>query len=182
MNKIVPTYTNKKIRHGCNVTTFYVSLINPFILTNYSFENYKRSFLSKPNQKIYVKQSYMILTWFYYLNFVTKKKNGPRLKGLQFSILPKFKRKFTMTKAPIAHKTNSKEQILFTFFKFKMSVSIYDFKTLDQFVFYKSFNSVLLLILLSKNTLALSETNLLFLQRKKVSLTFIDPFFCTYGI
>jgi len=76
MNKIIPKYNNAPIKYGCRLAISYVSLINPFILSNYSFENYKRLSVLKPNQKIYVKQSYIILTWFYYLNFVFKKKNS----------------------------------------------------------------------------------------------------------
>jgi len=59
---LIPRYVTDSIKYGSKVSTSYVSLINPFILSNYSFENYKRFATLKPNQKVYVKQSYMILT------------------------------------------------------------------------------------------------------------------------
>lgn len=180
MITLVPHYITDPIKHGSKVSTSYVSLINPFILSNYSFENYKRFATLKPNQKVYVKQSYMILTWFYYLNFVFKTKTKKKITGLRFAMAPKIRRKFTITKAPIAHKTRSKEQILFTFFKFKMTVNVYNFSKINNFEFYTNSDQALLSIILTKKTLALSETNLLFLQKKKTFLSFIDPFFFAY--
>lgn len=180
MDFIVPKYSTDDIKHGCSVTTSYVSLINPFILSNYSFENYKRFAYLKPNEKIYVKQSYMILTWFYYLNFISTKQNSKKISSLRFYIAPKIRRKFTITKAPIAHKTRSKEQILFTYFKFNMFHHLQNSSLFKNFFFYTSCNQTLFAILLTKNSIALSETNLLFLKKKKVNLTFIDPFYFSY--
>lgn len=182
MEKLILKYDTQPIKNNCKVTLFYVSLINPFILTNYTFENYKRYSTLKPNQKIYVKQSYMILTWFYYLNFISKKniKNKSTLNNLKFFITPKLNRKFTITKAPIAHKTRSKEQILFTFFKFRASVTLNNSDYFKDYSFYTSIDQTLLSILLAKKTISFSETNLLFLQKKKVCLTFIDPIFFSY--
>jgi len=180
MSKTILKYSLNPIKYGCQVSTSYVSLINPFLLNNYSFENYKRFSILKPNQKIYVKQSYMILTWFYYLSFVNKKNKNKKLSNLKFFIVPKIKRKFTITKAPIAHKTRSKEQILFTFFKFAAIFNVYNTSVIDNFSFYTDCDQVLLSILLTKKSIALSETNLLFLKRKKVLLTFIDKTFFSY--
>lgn len=182
MNKIIPKYNLNPIKYGCKIAVAYVSLINPFILSNYSFENYKRYSVLKPNQKIYVKQSYMILTWFYYLSFVIKKnvRSDSMFNGLKFFIAPKLKRKFTITKAPIAHKKNSKEQILFTFFKFRASINLYNTNFYKNYNFYSSVDHTLLSILLSKKTISVNETNLLILQKKKLFLTFKDSSFFSY--
>lgn len=182
MNTIIPKYNLNYIKNTCNVSISYVSLINPFILTNYTFENYKRYASLKPNQKIYVKQSYMLLTWFYYLNFISKKttKYEKNFNSLKFLITPKLKRKFTITKAPIAHKTRSKEQILFTFFKFKVLFTLSNLSHFKEYSSYTSIDQTLLSILLTKKTICFNETNLLFLQKKKISLTFIDPIFFSY--
>lgn len=182
MNKIIPKYNFNYIKNTSNVSLFYVSLINPFILTNYTFENYKRYATLKPNQKIYVKQSYMLLTWFYYLNFISKKttKYEKNFSNLKFFIAPKLKRKFTITKAPIAHKTRSKEQILFTFFKFRALLTLSNLSHFKEYSSYTSIDQTLLSILLAKNTICFNETNLLILQKKKISLTFIDPVFFSY--
>jgi len=89
-------------------------LITPF-LSNQIFLNKindcgDNDLLSK-NKKIILKQSYLILTWVYYFSFLnTKKKNK-----IKISILPVKKKLFTLTKAPMAHKKNSKEQYNFIF-------------------------------------------------------------------
>lgn len=43
-------------------------------------------------------------------------------KSIKFSFLPIKRKSYTLTKAPMAHKTNSKEQFVFKFYKFKASI------------------------------------------------------------
>ena len=112
--------------------------------------------------------------------FQKKKLIGTKSSNLKFFIAPKTKKKFTITKAPIAHKKNSKEQILFTFFRFKASINLYESDSLNNYFFYTSSEQTLLSILLCKKTISLNETNLLTLQKKNLFLTFIDPLFFSY--
>jgi ribosomal protein S10 len=41
---------------------------------------------------------------------------------IKFAFLPIKRKSYTLTKAPMAHKTNSKEQFVFKFFKFKACI------------------------------------------------------------
>jgi hypothetical protein len=172
--------SNQHSKCGLLVNTSYISLINPFLLKNYSYENYKRVNKNKPNEKIYVKQSYVILTWFYYLNFLTTKKNKFFVKNIKLFIAPKKIKKFTITKAPIAHKTRSKEQILTNFFCYKTSYKIEDPNNMKKNLFFETLDQVLLLILLAKDSLSLAETNLFFVKRNRVLFKFSDSLFFTY--
>lgn len=73
-------------------------------------------------KKIYVKQSYVLLTWFYYLNsFKVSRKNMPNIR---IAYLPVRRNIFTATKAPMAHKTNSKEQFLYLYHKFLVTCKL----------------------------------------------------------
>lgn len=174
-------FLNKnKLKFGFKITTTYVSIINPFLFNHYSFSLYKKLCYEKPNEKIYVKQSYIILTWFYYLNLNLNKKQNLLSKNIKLVMIPKKIKKFTITQAPIAHKTNSKEQIETLFFSYKMFYSLYNYDYLSLYNFFNSLNEILLSILLTKNTISNSETNLLFLKKTKITLSFIDKFFFNY--
>jgi hypothetical protein len=72
--------------------------------------------------------------------------------------MPKKTTIFTLTKAPIAHKTNSKEQYKFRFFLFKISYN----DILDDNL--QNFNQLLLVFLLHKQKFNYFETNLFFLK------------------
>lgn len=97
-------------------------------------------------------------------------------------MIPKKIKKFTLTKAPIAHKTNSKEQISIIFFSYKIFYRFYNYNFFEMYKFFNSLNEVLLSILITKNTIALTETNLLFLKKNSIYLTFIDNFFFNYSV
>lgn len=131
-----------------------MSLISPynFVNTRLFFQKFEKN-----DKKIYVKQSYLLLTWFYYLTFLKTKKN---LKSLNFSVLPIRRKKYTILKAPMAHKNWSKEQIKFQFYNFKISFSS-NF-TDDKKI--QTVNEALLFVLLSKKNFPFLETNLLFLK------------------
>lgn len=83
------------------------------------------------NQKILIKQSYMLLIWFYYLtsSLSTKKKDDSNTKDSaldeiedevinipKFFIYPKNNYKTTIQKAPMAHKTFSQEQYMVRYY------------------------------------------------------------------
>lgn len=138
----------------------FVSLISPFTINKLRF-----SHISNINKKkVFIKQSYMILVWFYYLSFLNRRSSDDY--RLNVASLPITKRIFTTTKAPMAHKTRSKEQYQFKFYKFKIS---FNATLIEKYTFLNSLDSALLAILINKKNLPQLETNLLFLK----SLTFL---------
>lgn len=166
-------YLNK-MRFGVS----FVSLINPFFLTNISYDNYIKPIRFNKNAKIYVKQSYMILTWFYYISFLEKKNKTNKIR---FFIAKKKKKKFTITKAPIAHKNWSKEQIMYSFFKFKILFSFNFKKSLFNRPFsISNVDSAFYFLFIIKNQYNPPETNLLLCKRASVYLALKDSLFFTY--
>ena len=79
-----------------------------------------------------MKKSYLILSWFSYLSsagaFNKSRKGSPR--AIKLAILPSRRKMYTLTKAPMAHKTNSKEQFLLKFYNFKFSLTLDHCRTL----------------------------------------------------
>lgn len=167
----------------------FVSLVSPFIknklflLTNLQ--------LSKDSKKAYLKQSYLILTWLYYLSFLNNKLKKKKI--IKVFVSPSKKRIFTVTKAPIAHKNWSKEQYFFGYYNFKVSI---------QGVFYPNFKNKLIqkknkieklsqssvstvkqsvvFFLITKNYFPKFETNIFFLKNYTSYLSFSDFFFFNY--
>lgn len=132
----------------------------------------QNSFLKKST--ILVKQSYLIMTWLYYLTFTIKQKDEDRV--IEFAFLPIRRKMYTLTKAPMAHKTNSKEQIVFKFYKFKVSIKSnflteYSLKSIDQ---------GLLSLLNAKYLFPVFDTNLLFLKNYNIQTLLTDKTFFNY--
>ena len=122
--------------------------------------NFKFNLTSlKVDKKIYVKQSYILLTWFYYLSFFKTKDEGKK-NNIKIKYFPITRRIFTSTKAPMAHKTRSKEQFIYKYYKFLLV-----FKSnvnLPQVI--NSLDNALLFIFLTKKNFRIFETNLIFLK------------------
>jgi len=137
-----------------NLRFMFVSLISPFFVQNVSF--FKQ--LSKDNKKVWLKQSYLLLTWFYHISFLESKKKTKN--RIMFFVFPIRLRKFTLTKAPIAHKNWSKEQYQTKFYKFKISYT----SRLNENFHVNSVNAGLLFALISKKDFPIFETNVLFLK------------------
>ncbi len=76
----------------------FTSLISPNFLPNTKLF----SINCNNNKKLLLKQSYILLTWFYYLTFIEKNLNTKN--NIKIFCLPIKKKKFTLTKAPMAHK------------------------------------------------------------------------------
>ena len=152
----------------------FVSLINPFLIQNLKFLDTHT--VNNKARKIFLKQSYLILTWFYYFNLFTLH-TGEKNKIKIFTSLKK-KYKFTLTKAPIAHKNWSKEQYKFEFFNF--NVSIKSFLDDDKKMYLKSINESLIFLLIAKKNCPATETNLFFLKTTKIFLDFQDFFYFNY--
>ena len=136
----------------------FVSLVTPWNLISLRF-----FFKTLNSKKIYIKQSYLFLTWFYYmtLNFSNTTK-----KSL-ISFLPKKKKKYTLIKAPMAHKNWSKEQFIMQQFKF-------NFKFNFKFKYIANINQFFFFFFLSKKNCFFPETNLFWLKTCAYFLWFKD--------
>lgn len=98
----------------------FVSLISPKFVKSISLTSLSRGDQSSnTSSKLFLKQSYLLLTWLYYLTFVQV--DGQENKNLRFAFLPTRKKHYTLTKAPMAHKTNSKEQFMFRFYQLRIT-------------------------------------------------------------
>lgn len=142
--------TKRKIKYSFTL----VSLLSPHSVLNTRllFQN-----INKNEKKNYVKQSYLLFTWFFYLNFLN---SNEKTRSINFHVLPIKKKKYTIVRAPMAHKNWSKEQLKFQFYKFKIS-----FHTiLKENNHLSSLNQSLFFIILSKKSFPTFETNLLFLK------------------
>lgn len=162
--------TNKNLKKKMKFSFSFISLTTPFILTNL-----RLSFnFCKNEKKVLIKQSYILLTWFYYLNFIEKKINTKN--QLKFFVMPTTFRKFTLTKAPMAHKNWSKEQYKFQFFKFKISFNVF----LKEDNNLTSLNQAVLFIFLTRKNFPQFETNLLFLKNVNIFFYLTDNNFFNY--
>lgn len=116
-------------------------------------------------KKILIKQSYLMMTWFFFL-----KKNLEEIKNSRifFFVKPKRKSKFTIIKSPMAHKTFSQEQYSVSFYSINSSIEILTKR--------KNFNysTSLVSLLKIRNSMFTSGTNLFFLQKISIRLFSCD--------
>ncbi len=171
---------DKHILQSNNLITYnftFVSLIAPFLLNNLRLATISSSLTPSLKTKLLIKQSYLILTWFYYLTMSTTltKKD---INTLKFSFLPSKSKSYTLTKAPMAQKTRSKEQFHFKFYIFKVSIHT----KLNHEFSLKSVDQSLLSFLLTKSTFPIFETNLLFLKSYILNLRFYDNNYFNYSL
>ena len=136
---------------------------------------------SKLPPKLFIKNSYLILPWFYYLKLVTynntdKTKIKNKKKLIKFAVLPTKRSHLTLTKAPMAHKTNSKEQFLFKFY-----YMLATFKGLtDSNTQLRSCDSAAVALLTTSKLFPVFSTNILFLKNSRVLLSYRDLKFFNY--
>ena len=164
-------------------TVFYsmrfASIIPPRNLANFSLsnsltqKNTKQS-VTKKSSKLYLKQSYMMVAWVYYLKFlaadkVKAAKNSNDIKTPSFAVLPLKQKRFTLTKAPMAHKTYSQEQYLFRFYFLVLS-----YKTPSNELYKLDITNSIFLLLRQREIFNCFGTNLLFLKRFRIKLTVSD--------
>lgn len=105
----------------------FSSLFSPGTIKN--FRLFMRSMPSlsgsrNDTSKILVKQSYVLLVWFFYLTSLSNPQlaNKDKTSIPGFFIYPKKVTKFTILKAPMAHKTFSQEQISFSSYSFSLTL------------------------------------------------------------
>ena len=148
--KISNTPLVKKFRYSLA----FVSLISPG-----SMVNVRLAFLSvtsSKKKKLLLKQSYLLLTWAYYIT----QTNSKLFKRPSISIKPIKQSKFTSLKAPMAHKTFSQEQDWLRFYKLQINFTIQ--KTHLQVL--NSVDASFYVLLLLRSSLPLMETNLMLLK------------------
>ena len=153
-----------------------ISLFPPKHTSNLSLLNFNNSNFSK--NKILVKQSYILATWLKY--FVKNLGRSTSEKELAISskpaifVLPLRRKKFTLIKAPMAHKTFSQEQFQFSFYKLTLS-----FTFPNQIFFFEkpNINQTLFILLHLRSTSFYFGTSLFFLKNIKFSLVSFDKTF-----
>lgn len=137
---------------------------------------------SKLPSKCFIKNSYLILSWFYYLKLLTyrntlaKTKPKNRKKLIKFAVLPTRRTHYTLTKAPMAHKTNSKEQFEFKFYFMLATFS----GVTDSSRLVNSCGAASLLLLITSKMFPVFSTNVLFLKTSRVFFTYHDRTFFNY--
>lgn len=171
---------NNHLLSSTNIINYnfqFISLIAPFLVNNLRMSTIGSNNTTNAKVKILLKQSYLILTWFYYLTFSQNMNSTlSNTNTLSFSFLPCKSKSYTLTKAPMAQKTRSKEQFHFKFYILKVSmrtylINSYKFSSIDQ---------TLLTLLTIKKTFPIFETNMLFLKHYNLSLHYSDAVYFNY--
>ena len=77
-------------------------------------------------RRVLFKKSFLISSWVYYLARKDHYQSisMDKASSIKLAILPARQQMYTLTKAPMAHKTNSKEQFLFKYYNFKFSANL----------------------------------------------------------
>ena len=155
---------NTKISKSVTIhyTFHFTSLITPHKINNVRLLNTDLGHnISKKHKKIFTKQSYLLMTWLWYI----QKNNVSKTKP-SFAFKPTKVHKTTLIKSPMAHKTFSQEQFQFQFFNLVISFSnkVSTHKPLI------SVNELLYLILTIKSSIPFVETNFFLLKKFQIRL------------
>ena len=161
-----------KHRNACIKYSFvFTSFITPHKLTNVRLLNNSRNPLNSTKiNKLFIKQSYLLMTWLWYLQ-----KTQPSAKKPSLAFKPTKINKTTITKAPMAHKTFSQEQLQFKFFNLVIALKVPVIKAENKLTINRS----LYLLLQLKNSVPFVETNLFLLRRFNFTLPVQDTSFFT---
>lgn len=152
---------NRVTKHPVRYSFRFMSLIPP-ISDNDFGPAHQTPYTPLPN-RLFLKRSYLILSWLFYMttaDYSPETDLKPRL-----AVLPARNSKYTLTKAPMAHKTNSKEQFLFRFYKFKFSFT----GSLETELLPTNHLQGGHAVELTKNLFPVFETNLLFLKTYEIT-------------
>ncbi len=139
----------------------FVSLIAPH--TPYFTESENNLTLPPKTRRPLLKKSYLLASWLLYLSAVPSSKMSKAVPKI--AILPCKQRVYTLTKAPMAHKTNSKEQFLFKFYNFKFSIDL----ALPLRLVPSSVSQGAHSLTITRKLFPVFETNLLFLKYYQIS-------------
>lgn len=148
-------------RFGVKHSFLFCSWVAPHIFF------FKKKFLySKMTRKQVLgsKKVYTMLTWLYYMSFC-KSKNA-KTKRIWFAVLPRRTTRYTLTKAPMAHKTFSQEQFQFQFYRCRVSVNA----QMVNKARCSSLAETQVPMLVIKESFPFFETNLLFLKKATIRI------------
>lgn len=156
----------------------FISLISPFMAgSDKSLLFLAKNPLKKESSKQYFRNSYIMFTWFFYISkhaVLTGKRKTRSIKNkfkyMRLAVLPVTRQVITLSRAPMAHKDNSKEQFEFIKYKFTFTFKAIVF----DFFFITSINLGLFMFLDLKQSFPLFETNLLFLKSYSIKLSLWD--------
>jgi len=151
----------------------FVSWVAPHLLYNRN-----RSTLQKQRVRagVRMKKAYTMLTWLYYLTFTVDRQTENKV--VKFSFLPRRRTKYTLTKAPMAHKTFSKEQFKFQLHKCKVSIRT----ELADHYRLSSVPALQAAFMITRTTFPNLETNTLFLKSARIILPGSDADFYSYSL
>lgn len=127
--------------------------------------------------RIVTKRSYLLFAWLRYLTLAHQQENT--YLRVNITMLPATQSFYTITKAPMAHKTNSKEQFIFKFYHFAITFKI-DQPLLASSLNYST-NVLAYVFYLTKRFFPIFETNLLFLKYYSVQYPLCDRQFFLYS-
>ena len=169
---------NKHIRQNVKTselsthyTFHFTSLITPHKISNVRLLNTNLGHnISKKHKKIFTKQSYLLMTWLWYIQKSDISKTKP-----SFAFKPTKLHKTTIIKSPMAHKTFSQEQLQFRFFNLVISFS----NKLSPQTTPLTINQLLYLILSLKSSIPFVETNFFLLKKFQIRLPSSTKHFLT---
>lgn len=161
------TYSSHVARYEFRFTSLISPSTIPIFSSTFQANNHRLP------SRLVLKKSYIMLTW---LNYLSSSNLNPRdCKRPKIGILPAKKHLYTLTKAPMAHKTNSKEQFWYVFYNYKCS---FVSPVLESSVPHTLYSGAYAL-LLAKSNFPFFETNILFLKYYKLRYPVYSPQFFT---
>jgi hypothetical protein len=155
-NSVLPNSSTTSL-NKISYSFSFVSLVTPSLINNASLQNKTLPKRGSRHSRLLLKQSYLLFTWFHYMKFLKKSSDS---RFIKFSFLPSKTTSYTLTKAPMAHKTNSKEQFKYKFFKFNITFISF----VESSIIPSSRDESLLTFFLVKTSFPVFETNLLLLK------------------
>lgn len=160
--KIYKNYFPKKRKDISEKKIVYIlkfsSLINISSLQFATLLTQKSNFSNK--SKLFLKQSYMILMWLTYFNNKSRK----------YIVLPKIRKRLTITKSPMAHKTFSQEQLQWS----KNKIIMKHINTANSYKASEFDYTKILHLISEKNSNKFFNTNLLHINLLKKRYKFVE--------
>lgn len=163
------------IKNSLRYSFKFASIISPGSIKNMTLLGRSK----RPRNNVYVKQSYIMLTWMSYIREKKEKTLGSPLpddemskndKQPSFFIYPHRRTRQTFLKAPMAHKTFSQEQFQYKFYTLGISFE----NTFRNESAINGVNNSLFMALLLRRDILPFESNLFFLKKLRVSVTCYD--------
>ena len=154
----------------------FTSLIRVSAPVNYKLlETTKVSTESNRSSRLLSKRSYLVFAWLKYLTILNSEVG--KFWRVRIVMLPATKSFYTITKAPMAHKTRSKEQFVFKFYHFAITFKEAQPLLVSSLTF--STGSLAYILILTKQLFPVFETNILYLKYYKVQYRLKEShFFC----